>query len=361
MNNIPLVEMKVVFVDWVPTNNKNDIRGGGLIRRYYAWVTLNKILDKATPFRTESGNINREAIRYMFDKNSKIWVEYGCGRVAHLFVLLASFIRSKEFVLNVHDFVVQQKDVDEVQPTVKKVQLQFFERVLLKRASTIIIPCPGLLDYFTPKKNQNVLIMVPGVGEDELFIHLPDKTDKRKKIALYFGSMRRKDAIPTIIDMFAELRDWELHLIGPNEGEKIIENENVKYLGSMGHDKLVDVLSNADADAIIIPYPKNDYLDKAMPIKLGYALKSCRPVIATKLRGVSEYIAMVGLEENVIYVEEWNLDSLKEALEKAQSLNINAEKTIKMLRHVAWEPRFEKAVEIALDTSQATWDSIEWI
>ena len=353
--------MKVIFVDWVPINSKSDIRGGGRIRRYYAWMALNKVFDRVTPFRKKSGNINWEAIRYMLDKDSKIWVEYGCGRTAHLFVLLASFIRSKEFILNVHDFVVQQKDVDEVQSVVKRLQLQVLERILLKRASTIVLPCPGLLEYFTPKKNQNVLIMVPGVGEDELFIPPPDKIDKRKKNAIYFGSMRRKDAIPMIIELFAEFEGWELHLIGPTEGEEITENENVKYLGSMSHAKLADVLSNADVDAVLIPYPKNDYLDKAMPIKLGYALKSCRPVIATKLRGVSEYISMIGLEENVIYVEEWNLDSLKDALDKAQSLNIDAEKTIKMLRHVAWEPRFEKVVEIALDTSQATRDSIEWI
>lgn len=354
-----MIETEIIFVDWAPINSKSDIRSGGHIRRYYAWITLNKMVDSVLPFREKSGNINWKAVCHMFKKDSALWVEYGCGGVAHLFVLFASFIRSKKLIISVHDLAIQQKYVDKSPAFLKRIRLQIIERLLLNRASTIILACPELLNYFTPEKNQKVLIMPPGVGEDELFMHPSDKIDKRKKIALYFGSMRRKDMIPMSIELFSELKGWELHLIGLEEGGEIVENKNVRYLGSVGHDKLVDVLINVDV--IIIPYPKNDYLDKAMPIKLGYALKSCRPVIATKLRGVSEYISMVGLEENVIYVEEWNLDSLKEALEKAQSLNIDAEKTIERLRPMAWEPRFEKAVKIALDTSQATRDSIEWI
>ena len=354
-----MVGVKVVFVDWAPVNSKSEIRSGGQIRRYYAWKTLNRVVDRVTPFRKQNGRINWKAMWYLLDKDSKIWVEYGCGRVAHLFVLLASFTRSKKVILNVHDFVVQQRDFDKEAPLIKRIQLQVIEQGLLDRADTIILTWPRLLDYFTAGKNQKVLIMVPGVGEDELFVHSPDKIDKRKKIALYFGGMRRKGAIPGVIELFSELKEWELHLIGLKEGEEIVESENVKYLGSMSHDKLADTMSNVDV--VLIPPPKNDYIDRSMPIKLGYALKSCRPVIATKLKGISEYVSLLGLEENVIYLEAWNLDSLKDALGKAQSLNIDAEGTIEKLSVVAWEPRFGKAVEIALDTSQATHGTVEWI
>jgi len=354
-----MIETEIVFVDWAPINSKSDIRSGGHIRRYYAWITLNKMVDSVLPFREKSGNINWKAVRHMFKKDSTLWINYGCGGVAHLFVLFASFIRSKKIIIDVNDLAIQQKYVDKSPSFPKRILLQIVERLLLNRASTIILAWPGLLDYFKPKKNQKILIMPPGVGEDELFMHPSGKTDKKNKIARYFGSMRRQGAIPSTMELFSKLKGWELHLIGLEEGEEILERKNVKYLGSVSHDKLAEILS--DADAILIPYPKNDYLDKAMPIKLGYAFKSCKPVIATRLRGVSKYISAVGLEDNVIYVEEWNLGSLKEALDKAQNLSIDADKTIEKLKPMAWEPRFETAVEIALGTSRRTHDRMEWI
>jgi len=223
--------MNVVFVDLIPPiNHKSDIRMGWAIRRYYAWMTLNKMVDKVVPFKNKNGSSTREAIIEMFKKDSKIWVEYPCGSVAHFFVLLASFIRFKKIlIIDVHDFVGQQEDIGVPYPFLKGLRLEIVERLLLNRADIIILPCSGLLDYFIPKKRQKVLIMPAGVGEDELFVPLPNKIDKGKKIAIYFGSMQRKDAIPKLTDLFLALEDWELHLIGHKEGQELIEEDNVKY------------------------------------------------------------------------------------------------------------------------------------
>lgn len=351
--------MNVVFVDWTPINSKSHIRRGIQIRRYYAWITLNKMVNKVTPFRKENRSINWKAVIRMFKKESVLWVEYGCGGIAHLFVLLASIISSNKLILNIHDLVIDQRYIGKDYPFLKRIRVQIIEHLLLKHADVIILPCPGLLDFFRPKKSQKILIMPPGVGEDELSVPQANKIENGKKIAIYFGSMKRKDAIQKIIELFSELKEWELHLIGHKEGEEIIEKKNVKYLGSVTHDKLADILSTADT--ILIPLPKNEYLDIAMPTKLAYALKSCRPVIVTKLKGISEHISLMGLEENVIYREEWDIDSLKEALNKALKLNIDAEKTIERLRPMAWELRFRKAIKIARDMNHRNYFEIEWI
>lgn len=352
--------MNIVFVDWTPTYRKSDIRSGIFIRRYYAWATLKEMFDDVMPFRNKNGCINWKAVIKMFDGNTKVWVEYGCGGVAHFFVLLASFIRlKKSIILNVHDFIRQHEDIDAPHSFLKGLRLNIIEKLLFKRANVIILPGPGVLDYFKRRKNQKIIIMAPGVGEDELFVSPLQNKAKKIKIAMYFGSMQRKGAIPMIIELFTELEDWELHLIGPKENEKIVENENVKYLGSVRHGELAEILRNVGV--VLLPFPKNNYLDKSMFIKTGYALKSCKPVIATMLRGTSEYVSMVGLEENVIYVEEWNLDNLKDALQKAQSFNINTEKTIEKLRPMAWEPRFRKAIEIVMDANHGDHFEVEFI
>lgn len=343
--------MNIVFVDWTPTYRKSDIHSGIVIRRYYAWTTLNEMFDNVVSFRNDDGSINWEAVIKMFKGDAKIWVEYGCGGVAHSFVILASFTRFKKtIILNVHDFIRQQMDIGAPYPFLKRLRLHIVEQLILKRANTIILPAPGLLDWFTPKKSQSVLMMVPGVGEDELSIHSSKNNAKNKKIktAIYFGSMRSRGIIPQIAELFSKLDGWELLLLGPKEGAKIEETENVKYIGVVSHDKLQSILNGVDV--ILIALPKREYFDKATPNKLAHALKSCKPVIATKLKGISSYVSMVGLEENVIYVEEWNLDNLKDALRKAQNLNINAEGTIEKLRPMAWEPRFRKAIEIIIES-----------
>lgn len=354
-----MIEMDIVFVDWAPVKHISDIRKGGQIRRYYAWLTLNATNNRVIPFRNESGTINWKAVRFMFKKNSKIWVEYGCGRMAHFFIIFAFFVTSKGFTLNIHDLIAQQKFVDKDIPLIKKFQLNFIERLLLQYADILILPSPGLMDYFTPKKKQKVFIMPPGVGKDELYFS-PLVKKKGKNIALYFGSMRRKGAIPRIIELFSEIQEWELQLIGLLEGEEIANKKNVKYFGAITHDKLHEHLNNMDV--ILIPLPINDYLDKAMHMKIGYALLSCRPLIATKLSGISNYVSMLGLEDNVVYVEEWNLENLKAALQKAQNLNINPEVTIEKLRPMTWEPRFRKVIKFMLGISHThNSDQIEWV
>ena len=147
----------IVFVDWTPTYHKSDIRSGIFIRRYYAWTTLNKMFDNVVPFRNKRGGINWKVLIKMFDGDAKIWVEYGCGGMAHFFVLLASFIRPKKpIILNVHDFIRQQKDTGKPYSFLKGLRLYITERLLLKCANVVILPSPGLLDWFTPKKSQRV-------------------------------------------------------------------------------------------------------------------------------------------------------------------------------------------------------------
>lgn len=55
------------------------------------------------------------------------------------------------------------------------------------------------------------------------------------------------------------------------------------------------------------------------------------------------------LDKLIENVEEWNLESLKNALNKALNTNIDTDKTIEKLRPWAWEPRFRKAVELRLN------------
>lgn len=347
----------VLFIDYIPINSKNQISGGGQIRRYYAWTTINNIAGKVISFRKKNGSIDWKNIVSALNKDYVIWLEYGSGGIAHLFALLFSLNFSKKLILNVHDLSIQQRDFDQDARLVKRIRLRIIEKLLLRRANIIILAWPKLLDYFNPSKNQKIQIMPPGVDEDEVFTFTP-AISNTKKTAVYFGSMRRKGIIPKIIELFSELSDWELQLIGPKEGEDIFEKDNVKYLGSMSHNKIMDFVSKADV--VLIPLPRNEYTDKFIPIKLGYTLTTCKPVIVTKLKGISDFVSIYGFDDNVIYLNEWSIDTLKKALQNAESISIDVNKTLEQLKTLAWEPRFKKAVKNAFDDSKYS-DKIIWI
>ena len=70
---------------------------------------------------------------------------------------------------------------------------------------------------------------------------------------------------------------------------------------------------------------------------------------------------MVGLEENVVYLDDWNPESLKGALKKAENIKIDVKNTIEKLRPLSWEPRFNKVIEIVFDDSQSSVDQVKWI
>lgn len=353
---------KIIFVDWVPIEQKSQIIAGIYIRRYHAWNQLNKMFSTVIAFRKKNESINWHAVLKMFDKNTTIWVEYGCGGFAHMIVLLACYLQFKnKLVLNVHDLAVKdQKDLYREPSYFKKLRLLTIEYLLFKRANCIILPAPFLLDWLIPTKAQKVIIMMPGIGEDELFISSKNIVNENIiKRAIYFGSMRLGGMIPQVIELFSKLDGWELLLVGPKEGAEIIENKNVKYLGVVEHDKLQKILDKSDV--ILICLPKKEYFDKSTPNKIAHSLRLCKPIIATKLKGISIYVESLGLEDNVIFLDEWTIETLKDALQKAKNLNIDSEKTISKMRTMAWEPRFRKVIEVAIDMNQGNNIKIEWI
>ncbi|MBZ4646274.1 MAG: hypothetical protein JG777_1763 [Clostridia bacterium] len=338
---------KVLFIDWSPTGKKIEINSGNKIRRYYAWTILNEMANKVYSLRKENNYIDWTNVFKVYNGKCIVWVEYGCGSIAHLLAILLSFNHANKLVLNIHDLHMQQEHFNKSPTSLKKLRLQIIEALLLYRANTLIIPWPRLLDYFKPRTKQKIIIMPPGIGEDE--IGKVTYCKNKRKTALYFGSMRRKGIIPVVVESFSELKEWDLQLVGPKEGEEIIEKSNVKYLGSVSHQELSSIMSNADI--ILIPLPNNEYTNKLVPIKCIYALNSCKPVIITKLEGISEFISMLSLDKNVIYVNDWNIHNLKEALYKAANTDIDVEKTTTTLKSFTWERRFQELIRNVLEDS----------
>jgi hypothetical protein len=301
------------------------------------------------PLRGYDGRLNFSSIFYLIKKNTKIWVEYGSGRTAHILVLLSSFITSKPFILNVHDFTIQERYFNRKRTFLKEMQLDLIENLLLKRANVIILAWPGLLNFFNPAIHQKVIVMAPGIEVESLCETSCYEKGSRKK-ALYFGGMKRKDIIPHVCSVFSKLDDWNLHLVGLKEGESIFSSSNIKYIGLFPHAELNALFHSYDV--ILIPLPVNKYTEYILPMKTCYALGSCRPVIMSKLPGLTKYIMDLGLSSNVIFVDNWDDSSINVALAKSLDIKIDCERTREILARLDWSRRFDEVITLISNNAE---------
>lgn len=342
--------MRIIFVDWTPIENRSMIDNGGKVRRFFVYNMLKKHYH-VVPIRKSTGKINFKAVPSLFYKDSKIWVEYGCGRVSHILVILSTLVSSNSFVLNVHDLSMQEKHFNKRRNLTKEIQLYLIEKMLLKRAGVVILAWPGMLNFFNPKPGQKVIVMPPGIEKEELYKNIQNCTG-HIKTALYFGGMKRKDIIPTICNLFTNLEEWKLDLAGLKEGENIDSYKNIHYLGSLPHVELNAIINKYDV--ILLPLPRNKYTEFILPMKTCYALNSCKPIIMSRLPGLINFVSEIGLSSNVIFIDNWDEINLKRALDESLTLNIDYEKTQSILAKLDWENRFDELKEIIYDDKETS-------
>lgn len=355
--------MNVIFFENNKIEDKKNMTYGGTVRKYYSQLALKQAGNSI--YYMDSLDSLRTVINYLFMENKLLWFHYPARRSISLIAICISMVTRKKLTLTIHDSpIAQQFALDGKKYTfLQRYFIKIIESVLIYYSNIIIIAAPNLLDYFECPKNKHIVIMPPGVGNDEL--NLPRITadpKKKRKVAIYFGSMKRGTSIPDMVRIFSKIREWELHLIGPSDGEEIVQSNNIKYFGQMDHESLIYNLR--DADVVLIPYPVNDYLNICMPMKLGSALACCKPIITTRLNGISQYISYVDLNENAIYIDEWDETNVLKALKDAENLSIDEKDTLEKMNKMVWEPRFMKLIKTLPNNSKSSKpdnESIKWI
>ncbi|MCQ1535488.1 glycosyltransferase [Methanosarcina sp. KYL-1] len=342
--------MNVIFFDNNKIEDKKNMTYGGTVRKYYSQLALKQAGNKI--YYMDSFNSLKMLIKLSFLKNKILWFHYPSRRSMSLIAIFMSLVSRKKLILTIHDSpVAQQFDLDGKKYSIfQRCSIWLIESLLIYCSHNIIIAAPGLTNYFKSLKNKHLIVMPPGIGKDELSISPTSiKCENNKKIAVYFGSMKRGKAIPEIINIFSNFSNWELHLVGPSDGEEIAQSNNVKYLGQMDHENLIHKLR--DVDVILIPYPTNDYFEICMPMKLGSALASCKPIISTQLEGISEYASYVDLNDNIMYIDKWDESNLSDALNNIQSFSIDKNTTLDKMTKMAWEQRFSELIKIVTSNS----------
>jgi len=138
---------------------------------------------------------------------------------------------------------------------------------------------------------------------------------KRGKYFLYFGRLDREKGIFNLINVFKELKNYELIILGKGEySENLnkIDAPNIKYLGFKKGRELQEMILNSQYVVI----PSECYETQSMAAVESFAMS--KPIIASNLGGLVE---MVDKENNGFLFEPRNYDSLKETIIKANNIS----------------------------------------
>ena len=155
-----------------------------------------------------------------------------------------------------------------------------------------------IIDYIiTPSCFYKNKFIEMGVEQDRL-IHIPNflaqnmpqvnaRTD-RNNYFLYFGRLSEEKGIVTLIEAM-KCVDFDLYIVGTGPLKEVISemaanNSNIKILGFMKGQELVDIVANAKA--IVLP---SEWYENG-PYTAIEALQLGRPIIGSNIGGIPELI-----------------------------------------------------------------------
>jgi glycosyltransferase involved in cell wall biosynthesis len=275
-----------------------------------------------------------------------IWLVYPVGRKMGFLTALISIMFNKRLIVFVNDLpVLQARDLTLKEKNFSYTSaLNIIEFLLFSKADVVVSTSPYFFEYLKVNTKKRI-VFPPGICSSDLE-HDYNNGEKKSgtNVLVYAGSLDRSGMITKLSTMFSNIEDWQLWIAGEGN-ERIDLNNNVKYLGLLPKVELYELYK--EADAIIIPYPRLEYYEIVLPLKTGEVLATGKPIITKRLKGIQAYLHFLGVEERVIFVENWSEDELLKAIEKAKILQQSPESGLKKrLLDYTWENRVPRLMDL---------------
>jgi glycosyltransferase involved in cell wall biosynthesis len=167
------------------------------------------------------------------------------------------------------------------------------------------------------------VFFLPVTINKELYTNYNHKRHIGPKAIFYSGSFNQKDGLPYLLEALAGLKqagiDFRFVLSGkgtPGEMERFwdtaakyeLTNE-IDYKGFLTRKEYINVLTT-EADILCMTRINSPFANAGFPFKLGEFLATGKPVIASKVGDVSNYLSA----EEAYLTEAGNAESIREAL-----------------------------------------------
>ena len=234
---------------------------------------------------------------------------------------------------------------------------KYFESHILHLLDGMALMTKTLLRFYEKKVHHTTeLLHLPMTVDLDRFSNLDSSSleaSLAKPYIVYIGSMNNaKDGVDILIKSFKRLSDkflnHKLYLFGswhydtPGHLELIKSlglSGKVFYKGSVESDAIPQIL--ACADLLVLPRPDSHQAKGGFPTKLGEYLASGKPVCATNVGEIADYLTD---GKNVFFAEPGSVASFYDAMERALNDPVRAKKVGKAGRLVA-ETYFNKDIQ----------------
>lgn len=181
----------------------------------------------------------------------------------------------------------------------RRIEHLISKMTLKKSDYCITLIKPELINKYGMNEKR-ILAITNGVNID---IEYPRQRETKNELftMIYVGPMERNriSLFPSLFErLYEKIGPFNMYFIGPDilgglnwfkkQISSLSPNVKINFLGRIPHEKVLYFISKSDISLCI--YPKKVDLNPAYPIKLFESMFMCKPVVATKLRGISEII-----------------------------------------------------------------------
>lgn len=220
--------------------------------------------------------------------------------------------------------------------------LMLIQQFLAKKVQMVVAPTFFIKKYVTSLRvpDRKTAIIPNGVDardfDPQKYSTLQSKTKlglENEKLCLYGGRLEEWAGVNLILTLsnMALNRKLDVKFVLLGSGElRTVQKENVIFLGEIPYEKVPATL--AMADAILIPFPKDEVAHAASPLKLFEGMAMQKPIVASKVSGIQDVVSdgKNGFLADPENINEWikKLETILTHEDTAKKIGQNARRTV---------------------------------
>jgi len=210
------------------------------------------------------------------------------------------------------------------------------EERLVNSASLVLTSSDYLFKRLNSKYQcKDKLFLIRNAFSGEIISdHTEKKPGKPYKIG-YVGTISRWIDFQIIEKTLDKIKDIEYHFIGPVELKNILNDDRIKFYGSIEHKELYNYVKNFDY--LIVPFEIDEKIKAADPGKIYGYINFNKPIISIYYEELDYFSSFLYFYNNV----EELLNLIKKMINTGFKRKYSNAERIKFLKENSWDTRME--------------------
>lgn len=289
-------------------------------------------------------SLKRELADFYLTKNAKnisfeyvslirpdiIWVARDLP-AERLMLKLKKVFNSAVFFTEVSEYldIHRVQKVNLFRRVIEDFKMNFFLNKSIKSYGGIALMTRTLLNYFKIElvsKKQDLLHLPMTVDLNRFNLEFEQPNEFKKPYIAFVGMMNNiKDGVDVLISAFSyiekEFPNYNLYLVGPwqpdinghlQQIQDLKLSQKVYWMKTFPRELIPPIISNAEM--LVLPRPESKQAKGGFPTKLGEYLATGRPVCATSVGELSDYLED---EKTVFFADPGSVESFANAMIRA--------------------------------------------